>query len=55
MSNQKHVVKQTELPISKVSFREKNTLRKQLLVKQKKEQILLVSADVTHYCVLGYN
>lgn len=55
MSMQKHQNKQTKSPLSKVKCQEKSILRKQLLVKQTKEQILLVSSDVTHYCVLGYN
>lgn len=55
MSIQKHEVKQNMLPILKVKLQTKSALYKQSLAKQTKEQILLVSSDVTHYCVLGYN
>ena len=55
MSKQKQEAKQTKLPIGEVSFQKKNILREKLLIKQTRDQILLVSSDVTHYCVLGYN
>ena len=55
MIMQKHDAKLTKLPKSKVDFQKKNVLQDPLVVKQIKEQILKVSSDVTHYCVLGYN